>query len=257
MIERLRAIPWIPRTSMRLSWGLSIAAALAVMGFVAAAQWNSSGTREAFTTSAQQVLAAQVLQLEAEQRDLRAQIADAEEQVQEFQAESTSSSATLAVLNARLDAARLAAGLTPVHGPGVVIEIADSNRVVPPGENPSNYIVLVDDLRDIVTALWASGAEAITINGERLVASSSIYGVGASILVNTSFLPAPYRIEAIGPAGLLDRFQSDPAFTGRVAQRIDFYGLEFAVAASGDLQLPAFVGTTRFRWGVPVESAAP
>jgi uncharacterized protein YlxW (UPF0749 family) len=254
MIGRGRVTSRMP---LRLSWGLSIGAALAVMGFVATAQWNSSVSREAFTTSAQQVLAAQVLQLEAEQRDLRQQIADAEEQVQQFQEESTSSSATLAALNAQLERARLAAGLTAVHGPGVIIEIADSNRVVPPGENPSSFIVLVDDLRDIVAALWASGAEAITINGERLVASSSIYGVGASVLVNTSFLPAPFRIEAIGSDGLLDRFQADPAFTGRVAQRIDFYGLEFAAAVAGDLQLPAFVGTTRFRWGVPVESPAP
>lgn len=245
------------RLSRRASWGVSIAGALAVMGFVAAAQWNSSASRESFTSSAQQVLAAQVLQLEAEQRDLREQIAEAEEQVRQFQEQSTSSSATLAVLNAQLEQARVAGGLSAVHGPGVIVEIADSNRVVPPGENPSSFIVLVDDLRDIVAALWASGAEAITINGERLVASSSIYGVGASILVNTSFLPAPYRIEAIGGDGLLDRFQADPAFTGRVAQRIEFYGLEFAVAQADDLQLPAFVGTTRFRWGVPVESPAP
>jgi len=43
-----------------------------------------------------------------------------------------------------------------------------------------------------------SGAEAITINGERLVSTSSIYGVGSSILVNTAFLSPTFRIEAIG-----------------------------------------------------------
>ena len=100
----------------------------------------------------------------------------------------------------------LAAGLTKVTGPGAVIEIADSKRPVPAGDNPANYIVLVDDLHDIVTALWASGAEAITINGERLVSTSSIYGVGSSILVNTAFLSPTFRIEAIGPQDLLDRF---------------------------------------------------
>jgi uncharacterized protein YlxW (UPF0749 family) len=241
-----------PRSSPRLTWAFTIAAALGVIGFVGAAQWNSSVERDAFTTSAQQVLAAQVLQLEAEQQQLRTDIADAEAEVQRIQEESTSSSDTLAALNSRLGEARLAAGLTGVIGPGVVVEISDSNRVVPPGENPSSYIVLVDDLRDIVTALWASGAEAIAIDGERLVASSSIYGVGASVLVNTSFLSPPFRIEAIGDDGLLERFQSHPAYTGRVAQRIEFFGLEFAAAPSGELELPAFVGTTRFRWGVPL-----
>ncbi|HET6380144.1 MAG TPA: DUF881 domain-containing protein [candidate division Zixibacteria bacterium] len=238
------------------SWALSVAAALAIVGFVGAAQWNSSVARQTFTTSAQQVLAAQVLELEEEQATLREEIAEAEAQVQQFQEESRSGSATLAELSERLDAARLAAGLTEVRGPGVVIEIADSNRVVPPGENPASFIVLVDDLRDIVTALWASGAEAIAINDERLVATSSIYGVGASILVNTSFLTPPYRIEAIGPEGLLDRFMAHEAFQGRVAQRIEFFGLEFATAAEQELTLPAFVGTTRFRWAVPVEETA-
>jgi uncharacterized protein YlxW (UPF0749 family) len=149
--------------------------------------------------------------------------------------------------------ARLQTGLSAVRGPGVRIEIADSKRVVPPGENPSSYIVLVDDLRDIVTALWASGADAISINGERLVATSSIYGVGASVLVNTAFLSPPFRIEAIGTDGLLERFQEHPAFLGRVARRIEFFGLEFASQVSTSLELPAFIGSTRFRYAVPTE----
>lgn len=245
------------RGSPRMTWAISIAAALAVMGFVGAAQWNSSVAREAFTSSAQQVLAGQVVQLEDEQDQLRAQIAEAEAEVQAIQEASTSSSAILAELNAELEEARLAGGLTSVSGPGVVVEIADSIRVVPAGENPASFIVLVDDLRDIVTALWASGAEAIAIDGERLVATSSIYGVGASVLVNTSFLSPPFRIEAIGSDGLLERFHSHPAFTGRVAQRIEFYGLEYAAAVAGDLQLPAFVGSTASRWGVPADEVQP
>lgn len=237
-------------------WGVSIAIALAVVGFVGAMQWNSSLARNEFTTSAQQVLAGQVVELEAEQSELRSQISSAEQEVQRFQEESTSSSATLAALNERLAAARLGVGLTAVRGPGVIVEIADSKRVVPQGENPANFIVLVDDLRDIVTALWASGAEAISINGERLVATSSIYGVGASVLVNTAFLSPPFRIEAIGSEGLLDRFQTHPAFLGRVGRRIGFFGLEFASQASGELTIPAFVGTTRFRWAAPAEGGS-
>jgi uncharacterized protein YlxW (UPF0749 family) len=225
--------------------------ALAVVGFVGAMQWNSSLAREEFTTSAQQFLARQVVQLEADQRDLRDQISEAEQEVQRFQEQTNTSSAALEALNQQLAAARLGVGLTAVRGPGVIVEIADSKRVVPPGENPASFIVLVDDLRDIVTALWASGAEAISINGERLVATSSIYGVGSSVLVNTAFLSPPFRIEAIGSEGLLDRFQSHPAFLGRVAHRIDIFGLEFASQASSELTLPAFVGSTRFRWAVP------
>lgn len=234
-------------------WAVSIAAALAVIGFVGYAQWNGSPERVQFASSVQQVLADQVSKLEDEQEDLRGQLAAAEAQVLEFQTASTTSSSALAEVNRRLEEARLAVGLMALQGPGMVMEISDSKRVIPDGENPANYIVLVDDLRDIVVALWTSGAEAIAINGERLVATSSIYGVGASVLVNTAFLSPPFRIEAIGSDGLLDRFADNPAFRGRVAQRIEVFGLEFASQAADALDLPAFVGNTRFRWAVPTE----
>jgi uncharacterized protein YlxW (UPF0749 family) len=244
------------RRRPQATWAYSIALALCVVGFVGAIQWNSSIAREAFTTSAQQTLARQVTALEAEQSDLRAQIAEADAEVQRIQAESTTSSVALEQLNQQLAAARLSVGLTAVSGPGVIVAIADSKRVVPEGENPANYIVLVDDLRDIVAALWASGAEAISINGERLVATSSIYGVGASVLVNTAFLSPPFQIQAIGTDGLLERFQDHPAFRGRVAHRIEFFGLEFATQAAADLQVPAYVGSTRFRWAVPQDDGS-
>jgi uncharacterized protein YlxW (UPF0749 family) len=239
------------RLLLRPQWAVSIAGALAVIGFVGYAQWHGSPERVQFATSVQQVLAAQVGELEQEQKDLRAQIADAEAKVLDFQTASTTSSSAQAEVNKRLEQARLAVGLTALRGPGVVIEIADSKRVVPDGENPANYIVLVDDLHDIVAALWSSGAEAISINGERLVATSSIYAVGAAVLVNTAFLSPPFRIEAIGATGLLERFQTNPAFDGRVGQRITAFGLEFATQAVDSLDLPAFIGNTRFRWAVP------
>jgi uncharacterized protein YlxW (UPF0749 family) len=240
---------------MRPRWAVSVAAALAVIGFVGYAQWNGSPERQQFVTSVQQAVIEQVTALEQEQQDLRDQIGIAEASVVEFQQATTTSSSALAEVNRQLVAARLSVGLTALRGPGVVIEIADSKRVVPDGENPSNYIVLVDDLRDIVAALWGEGAEAISINGERLVATSSIYGVGASVLVNTAFLSPPFRIEAIGSEGLLERFSSDAAFRGRVAQRIDAFGLEFASQAADSLDIPAFIGNTRFRWAVPSEGA--
>ena len=248
MTQRPRGLPVSPQ------WAVSIAGALAVIGFVGYAQWNGSPDRVQFATSVQQVLADQVSKLEDEQEELRGQLAAAEAQVLDFQTASTTSSSALAEVSRRLEEARLAAGLTALRGPGVVIEISDSKRVIPDGENPANYIVLVDDLRDIVAALWASGAEAVAVNGERLVATSSIYGVGASVLVNTAFLSPPFRIEAIGPEGLHERFSENPAFRGRVAQRIDVFGLEFASQAADSLELPAFVGNTRFRWAVPMET---
>jgi uncharacterized protein YlxW (UPF0749 family) len=241
----------------RRRWAISIAAGLGVIGFVGAAQWNSSLARQEFITSAQRVLITEAEQAQREQERLRAEIEAAEARVQSFQEADVGSQAAREQLNRQLAEARLKTGLLSVRGPGMVLEISDSRREVPVGESATNYIVLVDDLRDIVTALWASGAEAITISGgltagppaERLVASTSIYGAGSAILVNSVPLSPPFRIEAIGPEGLHGRFLTNPSFLARVARRIEAYGLEFASEPRDELTLPEFIGNTRLRWG--------
>jgi len=246
------------RRFKRSSWAISIAAALAVIGFIGAAQWNSSLARQVFVTSAQRILVSEAEQAQRLQESLRAQIEEAEARVRSFQERDEGSRSAQERLNQQVAAARLAAGLTTVSGPGVVVEIADSLN--PPEDGQlSNYIVLVDDVRDLVTALWASGAEAISIAGggpgapaERLVATTSIYGVGASILVNTAFLSPPFRIEAIGPDGLYDRFLGHPSFLTRVAKRIDAYGLQFAHEERAEVVVPGFIGNTRLRYGAPL-----
>jgi uncharacterized protein YlxW (UPF0749 family) len=249
----------------RRPWAVSIAAALGVLGFVGAAQWNSSLERQEFITSAQGVLITEAEQAQREQERLRAEIEAAEARVQGFQEADVGSQAERDRLNQDLADARLRSGLTRVQGPGMVLEISDSQREVPVGESATNYIVLVDDLRDIVTALWASGADAITISGgltagppppERLVASTSIYGAGSAILVNAVALSPPFRIEAIGPEGLHDRFLAHPSFLARVARRIEAYGLEFASEPRDELRLPEFIGNTRLRWGAPLSEEA-
>ena len=85
------------------------------------------------------------------------------------------------------------------------------------------------------------------------MATTSIYGVGSSVLVNTAFLSPPFRIEAIGPGELESRFRSDPAYLGRVAHRIEAYDLEFAMVSNSELRLEPFIGSTSLRWAVPVD----
>ena len=188
-----------------------------------AAQWNSSLARQEFITSAQRVLIAQADQLQDQQEDLRADIETANDRLLTFQEADAGSQATLGLLNEQLAAARLASGQTEVIGPGMVIEIADSLNPGTGDDRQIDYVV-VDDLRDIVTALWGAGAEAITVAGgggggvpaERIVASTSIDGAGPAILVNSTRLSPPYRIEAIGPEGLAERFLAHPAYLARV-----------------------------------------
>ncbi len=102
----------------RRAWVISVAAALGVIGFVAAAQWNSSLARQEFITSAQRVLITEAEQAQREQERLRTELAAAEARVQTFQEADVGSQAARAELNRALAEARLETGLVEVERAG-------------------------------------------------------------------------------------------------------------------------------------------
>lgn len=96
--------------------------------------------------------------------------------------------------------ARVLAGLTPVEGPGLVVVLSDSPKRSKQGSQaqPGDYIVHDRDIQNAVNELWAAGAEAISVNGQRLVTGSFVRCVGPAILVNRMQIVPPFVIRAIG-----------------------------------------------------------
>ncbi len=88
-------------------------------------------------------------------------------------------------------------GLTKVKGDGVVITLRDAQSSMQI-EDASNLIIHDGDLREIVNELANAGAEAIEINGERIVNSTYILCAGNVILVNGEKISSPCTIKAIG-----------------------------------------------------------
>jgi len=100
------------------------------------------------------------------------------------------------------EAVRLIAGLTDVKGPGIVIKLDDAPARLD-GVDPSQLIIHEQDIRIILNDLKKAGAQAISINGERIVAISEQVCAGPTILVNRNRYPVPYIINAIGDPDLL------------------------------------------------------
>lgn len=98
------------------------------------------------------------------------------------------------------DAAALAAGARAVAGPGVVLTLNDAP---PSAEEQGGDRVLSRDLQIVVNGLWATGAEAIAINEQRLTSTSTIRFAGQAIVVDLKALARPYVITAIGPQDAL------------------------------------------------------
>ncbi|MFI9323830.1 DUF881 domain-containing protein [Kitasatospora aureofaciens] len=143
-------------------------------------------------------------------------------------------------------------GLGEVTGPGVKLVLEDaagtgSGGNVDPraGQGFSNSGRLRDrDLQLVVNGLWGSGAEAVSINGQRLTALSAIRAAGEAVLVDNRPLVPPYNIQAIGDGPkLLSAFENDMA--GQYLRLLEEkYGIKSTLSAQKSLTLPAAVGVT-------------
>lgn len=141
-----------------------------------------------------------------------------------------------------------AAAQRAVHGPGVTVTVGDASggdqvdpttgqRVPTPVDD--NGRIRDRDLQALVNALWAAGAEAVSIGGQRLAPTTTIRAAGEAILVDLRPVQSPYGIEAVGdPATLLPRFADSDA-ARRFQSYTGLYGIQFSVRTAGDLRLRA------------------
>jgi uncharacterized protein YlxW (UPF0749 family) len=242
MLQRVRSIP---------SWQVTLALALAVLGFLIAAQLANEGYRVRYTTQERGSLVETALGLQAEQASLKQQILDLRAQISQLEAEGPGSNVQVRQLNDDLQAARIAAGLVALEGPGIVFRLEDSAT---PG---ADALVSAQDVRSVVDELWLAGAEAVAVNGERVTVSTAFLDIGSSILANSAYLAPPYTVAAIGPPGLYDRVRSSPSFVAFFADRVEGAGIQLSVAELDAVNVQAFAGSVVVRFGRPVESAAP
>ncbi|WP_243057567.1 DUF881 domain-containing protein [Nocardioides sp. SR21] len=127
---------------------------------------------------------------------------------------------------------RLAAGsgFGPVQGPGVRVTVDDS---------PTGGLVVDHDLRPLVNGLWDAGAEAISVNGQRLTSRSAIRNSGNAIQVNSRPLSPPYVVQAIGDPLTLEANLMETTGGLLFRDRVTSFGYPWDMDTVDDLQLPA------------------
>ncbi|HBK67956.1 MAG TPA: hypothetical protein DEB05_15505 [Firmicutes bacterium] len=146
---------------------------------------------------------------------------------------------------------RMAAGVTPLRGPGLEITLTDVQRKLKAYEDPNLFIVHYDQLELLVNELWAAGAEAISVNGERLVAQTGFSCAGTTILVGTKKLAPPYIIRALGDAKTLKAALMIPG--GFVENQILPFELGITLEMKTSLYLPPYKGSSFFNYAQVVE----
>lgn len=150
-------------------------------------------------------------------------------------------------LQEELVRAKIDAGLTSVIGKGIVITLDDNKDGLnaAPNDDPNKYIIHYEHILNLVNELKIGGAEAIAVNGQRLVTTSEIRCVGNLILVNMSRIAPPFVISAIGSPKLMLESISQGQLELLKAARYPI-----TVEEKEELIIPAYKGELQFNSAV-------
>lgn len=180
---------------------LAIAFLCLISGFFLAQSMNTH-TISLNKTTAQnkEDLIASIRRYQSSNQELEQRIKRLRQELAARQEKMAANPGQMGEMSRELEEKKVLAGLTKVSGPGVVVTVADIDpgRRSLSGPDAENFIVHDGDLVNIVYALRRGGAEAIAINGQRVVSTSDIRCGGSIILVNRHWVGSPFKIEAIG-----------------------------------------------------------
>lgn len=186
---------------------------------------------------------------EADTARLRQEVEELRRRVTALATEGADREQDAAHRKATLEAALLTAGLTPMRGPGVQVTLDDSLLEEAPSGDINDLVIHSQDVQAVVNALWRAGAEAIAINGQRLVSTSAVLCVGNTLLLNGTVHSPPYVVAAVGADR--DRFDADPLVRA-LKDAAGYFGLRVAVTRVNALDIPAFRGPTKLTFARPV-----
>ncbi|GAA5017489.1 DUF881 domain-containing protein [Terrabacter aeriphilus] len=240
------------RPSPRVTWRLLVPLVTAAAGLMFAMSFQAAQGRDLradrdlpqLIMEGDDRVAATAEQLDALQR--------------EVEALSTASAPTdehLSSLTRRAEELSPTTATTAVRGPGLEVALDDAKRsgdTLPDGFTGDDVVVHQQDVQAVVNALWASGAEAMMIQDQRVISTSAVRCVGNTLILQGRVYAPPYRISAIGDVSRMQQgLDADPSVT-IYKQYVDAVGLGYSVATHGSLEFPAYSGSVDFQYATPM-----
>jgi uncharacterized protein YlxW (UPF0749 family) len=236
--RRLRLGPR-PADAPAAMWRLAVPLAFGVAGllFVTSAA-NARGTdlRPGRYTDLQGLVEAQSDRVEG----LRQQAAALQDSIDQLSAGIDDQ--RVQALRSELDRLGPVVGLTAVHGPGLAVSLDDAPRdqQLPADVSPSALVVHQQDIQAVVNALWAGGAEAMSLQGQRIIATTGIKCVGNTVVLHGVPYSPPYRIVAIGDIRRLEGALDASAYIDNYRQYVEQFHLGLDIQPLGDVAVPGY-----------------
>lgn len=219
----------------RRAVGAGVAAGL--LAFLAVMTLRTRPPSPVLRAPRQYQLAALVDRQQADIAVLRRQLSSLRSEADRLRRAVLGTQAGRSSLEDALNRASQEAGLVAVRGPAVKVTLGDSTQATAPDVN--DLVIHSQDLQAVINALWRAGAEAIAVDGERVVSVSAVECVGNTLLLDGTVKSPPYDVVGIGSDQ--GRFSADP-LVKELAVEASTYGLVFDVTSVGSATAPAYNG---------------
>lgn len=250
---------WGRRDSGRsLAWRLSVPVALACAGLLATtSMFNARGTdlRAGRNTDLVGIVSEQrdrVEELDRQSRVVQQQVDELAEQVD---------GAEIDQVQRALDRLSIPAGMRGLVGPGLVVTLDDAPREqqLTGDIDPNLLIVHQQDLQAVVNALWAGGAEGLSLQGQRIISTTGIKCVGNTVVLQGVPYAPPYRLVAVGdPGAMYDALLSSPQVQNYRDYVAPPYNLGWSLRSARRLTVPPYTSPVTMQFATPAgPSSAP
>jgi uncharacterized protein YlxW (UPF0749 family) len=233
-----------------------VALTMAIAGLLMAVTYDQAAAGAEGREQVREALIGDIDRESSVSDDLQDQLQDLSQEVTSTRDELLAASAVGQDALDDLDRAEQGSAAVRVTGPGLLVTLAnadpkaDEDPVGGATEDDGRGRVRDGDLQLVVNALWSAGAEAVSINGQRLGPLTAIRFAGEAVLVDFKPVTNPYEVTAIGdPDTLAGRFLASPEVNA-LAVISETYGLRFDYARKDELTLPA-ASTPELRIAVP------
>lgn len=180
--------------------------------------------------------------------DLEKEIDNTRKELASVQKNQASGQGYLGTLQNNLEELKYESGLTPVIGPGVVITLDDRKDTGNPNESPDNFVIHFSSLLYIINDLKAAGAEAISVNGVRIVGISDIRCAGPIITSNGKELAPPFEIKAVGNPTYLESAVKNGEYN-----LLELETFPVSLEKQEDIMIPQYKGSFTFNYATPVK----
>lgn len=233
------------------SWLLSVTVICLILGAMLALQFRTQlQIGNASLARRSDVMAQLLAQTTQQAKAYQDEIGNLRWELNTYRTSITKKEELLGLVNQRLENDQIALGLTDVKGPGISISIEDSSLRTETHENVELFLLHDYDLWPLVNELRAAGAEAISINDQRLVGTSAVRCAGSVINVNGVPVTSPFVILAIGHA---DTLYGALTITDGALDRLKAMKFPVSIMKRPDIVIKAIGVEPKFTYARPVK----